>query len=55
MFENMSVKMILALTRDGVIGTTSGKLPWKCLRDLSFFKSMTEGKTVLMEAILINL
>lgn len=48
MFENLNVKMIMAITREEVIGTTSGKLAWKRPDDLKFFKSMTEGKTILM-------
>ena len=27
-------------TKDGVIGTTSGKLPWRCPDDMKFFKIM---------------
>lgn len=48
MFENMNIKMIMAITREEVIGTTSGKLAWNRPDDLKFFKSMTEGKTLLM-------
>jgi dihydrofolate reductase len=55
MFENLNIKMIMAITREEVIGTTSGKLAWNCPEDFKFFKSMTTGKTLLMGEILIDL
>ena len=42
MFENTELTLIMAKTKDGVIGTNSGKLPWRCPDDMKFFKMMTE-------------
>ena len=48
MFENTELTLIMAKTKDGVIGTTSGKLPWRCPDDMKFFKMMTEKEVVIM-------
>lgn len=42
-----NVKMIFAQSQNGIIGN-AGKLPWHLPEDLKYFKSLTEGKTVLM-------
>lgn len=43
----MNIKIILACTKDGGIGL-NGEIPWYFPEDLSFFKKMTNGKTVVM-------
>lgn len=48
MFENTELTMVLAKTKDGIIGTTSGKLPWKCSDDMKWFKNLTENKVIIM-------
>ena len=42
-----NVKMIFAQSQNNIIGN-EGKLPWHLPEDLKYFKSLTEGKTVLM-------
>lgn len=43
----MSVAMIAAMTRDGVIGRDNG-MPWHLPEDLAYFKQVTLGKPVIM-------
>jgi dihydrofolate reductase len=43
----MKISLIVALTREGVIGTKDG-LPWHIPSDLKYFQRRTKGKTVLM-------
>lgn len=41
------IKMIVARSKNGVIGR-DGALPWHLRNDLRFFRSVTEGHTVVM-------
>ena len=43
----MLVSIIVAVSRNGVIGR-DGTLPWRLPRDLSYFKSVTLGKPIIM-------
>lgn len=43
----MSVKLIAAVSKDGVIGQ-NGKLPFDHPADMKFFRKMTAGATVIM-------
>jgi dihydrofolate reductase len=43
----MSVNLILAADRDGIIGV-DGKLPWRHPEDLAFFRRTTMGRMVIM-------
>lgn len=43
----MSIKLIFAISDNFVIGNNN-TLPWHCSSDLKYFKSMTEGQTVVM-------
>ena len=41
-------------TKDGVIGTTSGKLPWRCPDDMKFFKIMKDLTSLLLAILTCN-
>ena len=46
----MKINLIYAFKRtkyDQLIGIGNG-LPWKCLKDMEFYKKMTRNKTLLM-------
>ncbi|OXY80733.1 type 3 dihydrofolate reductase [Oceanimonas doudoroffii] len=43
----MTLSMIVAMTRDGVIGRDNG-MPWHLPADLAYFKQSTLGKPVVM-------
>ncbi len=43
----MSLQAILAVSKNGVIGN-NGQLPWYLSKDLSMFKKLTMGKTLIM-------
>ena len=47
MAEVMQAQIIVAMTRDGVIGK-DGRLPWRLSADLRRFKSLTMGHTLIM-------
>jgi dihydrofolate reductase len=42
------IKIIAAITEDGLFGQSNGILPWKCKEDLNFFYSQIEGKTCIL-------
>lgn len=44
----MTVKMILAVDYGGSIGWSDGSLPWKLPADMSRFKALTTGHTIVM-------
>lgn len=48
MFEHTKLKAIMALTRDNIIGTESGNLPWKYKEDMQFFRESTFNKVIIM-------
>lgn len=41
------ITAILAISKNNVIGD-KGKLPWKCKRDIEFFRSVIDGKTCIV-------
>ncbi|MDO7904899.1 dihydrofolate reductase [Paenibacillus sp. JX-17] len=43
----MTISMIWAMSRDGLIGKNNG-LPWRLPRDMAFFKEQTLQKTIVM-------
>ena len=43
----MTLGLIVAVAENGVIGR-DGRLPWKLSSDLSYFKSVTMGKPIIM-------
>ncbi len=43
----MPISIIVAMTRDRVIGS-NGKIPWSIKEDMSLFKKLTMGNTVIM-------
>lgn len=45
--KNMIISLIVATSRNGVIGVDNG-IPWKMRSDMQHFKSYTMGKTLLM-------
>ncbi len=44
----MKVSLIVALARNGVIGTGDGGIPWHLPRDTEHFRSFTAGKWMLL-------
>ena len=46
-YKDLLVSIIVAVSRNGVIGR-DGTLPWRLPRDLSYFKSVTLGKPIIM-------
>ena len=46
-YKDLRVSIIVAVARNGVIGR-DGALPWRLPRDLTYFKSVTLGKPIVM-------
>lgn len=50
-FESKYFNVIFAMNKNGVIGETSGCLPWHCPRDLQYFKETTMNKNCIVGRI----
>lgn len=46
-YANKIVSVIMAANNHGIIGLTDGGLPWSDPEDLKWFKSMTDGRSVI--------
>lgn len=44
----MKIIAVLATTRDGLIGTHAGTLPWDLPRDRALFRNLTLGQTIVV-------
>ncbi len=44
----MQVSLIAAMDRDRLMGTASGRLPWRLPRDIAHFRGATAGKWLLL-------